>query len=240
VQFGRSWRLEGTYFLHLQDRRATNWATSKQIVLFLRYDVVPSGRSYGRFEDTYCLHLQSRNVSKGSKEQAVFTIFWDMTPNYTKLHGVTVHKIIYLHSRVCENLRTKKEETEMITCRTKGSRTRKKTEKYVFPNFYCLGPIILSLGLKGTYRKEHKAVRPIDLDRTCQRLRRLTTRRPTHDATKVPDGVEWCKWSTCRPQATMAHQYYFIWPLLRGPSTPHDPESDAGGSLSSWQGQPSR
>jgi hypothetical protein len=25
-----------------------------------------------------------------------------------------------------------------------------------------------------------------------------------------------------------------------GPSTPHDPESDAGGSLSSWQGHPSR
>jgi hypothetical protein len=24
------------------------------------------------------------------------------------------------------------------------------------------------------------------------------------------------------------------------PSTPHDPESDAGGSLSSWQGHPSR
>jgi hypothetical protein len=25
-----------------------------------------------------------------------------------------------------------------------------------------------------------------------------------------------------------------------GPSTPYDPESDAGGSLSSWQGHPSR
>jgi hypothetical protein len=27
---------------------------------------------------------------------------------------------------------------------------------------------------------------------------------------------------------------------VRGPSTPHDPESDDGGSLSSWQGHPSR
>jgi hypothetical protein len=28
--------------------------------------------------------------------------------------------------------------------------------------------------------------------------------------------------------------------VVRGPSTPHDPESDAGGSLSSWQGHPSQ
>jgi hypothetical protein len=28
--------------------------------------------------------------------------------------------------------------------------------------------------------------------------------------------------------------------MVRGPSTPHDPESDAGGSLSSWQGRPSQ
>jgi hypothetical protein len=28
--------------------------------------------------------------------------------------------------------------------------------------------------------------------------------------------------------------------VVKGPSTPHDPESDAGGSLSSWQGHPSR
>jgi hypothetical protein len=28
--------------------------------------------------------------------------------------------------------------------------------------------------------------------------------------------------------------------VVRGPSTPHDPESDAGGSSSSWQGHPSR
>jgi hypothetical protein len=28
--------------------------------------------------------------------------------------------------------------------------------------------------------------------------------------------------------------------VVRGPSTPHDPESDAGGSLSSWQRHPSR
>jgi hypothetical protein len=28
--------------------------------------------------------------------------------------------------------------------------------------------------------------------------------------------------------------------VVRGSSTPHDPESDAGGSLSSWQGHPSR
>jgi hypothetical protein len=28
--------------------------------------------------------------------------------------------------------------------------------------------------------------------------------------------------------------------VVRGPSTPHDPESDAGGSVSSWQGHPSR
>jgi hypothetical protein len=28
--------------------------------------------------------------------------------------------------------------------------------------------------------------------------------------------------------------------VVRGPSTPHDPESDVGGSLSSWQGHPSR
>jgi hypothetical protein len=28
--------------------------------------------------------------------------------------------------------------------------------------------------------------------------------------------------------------------VVRGPSTPHDPESNAGGSLSSWQGHPSR
>jgi hypothetical protein len=28
--------------------------------------------------------------------------------------------------------------------------------------------------------------------------------------------------------------------VVRGPSTPHDPESDAGGSLSSWQAHPSR
>jgi hypothetical protein len=28
--------------------------------------------------------------------------------------------------------------------------------------------------------------------------------------------------------------------VVRGPSTPHDPESDAGGSLNFWQGHPSR
>jgi hypothetical protein len=28
--------------------------------------------------------------------------------------------------------------------------------------------------------------------------------------------------------------------VVGGPSTPHDPESDAGGSLSSWQSHPSR
>jgi hypothetical protein len=28
--------------------------------------------------------------------------------------------------------------------------------------------------------------------------------------------------------------------VVGGPSTPPDPESDAGGSLSSWQGHPSR
>jgi hypothetical protein len=28
--------------------------------------------------------------------------------------------------------------------------------------------------------------------------------------------------------------------VVRGPSTPHDSESDAGGSLNSWQGHPSR
>jgi hypothetical protein len=28
--------------------------------------------------------------------------------------------------------------------------------------------------------------------------------------------------------------------VVGGPSTTHDPESDAGGSLSSWQGHPSR
>jgi hypothetical protein len=28
--------------------------------------------------------------------------------------------------------------------------------------------------------------------------------------------------------------------VVRGPSNPHDPESDAGGSLSSWQGHPSQ
>jgi hypothetical protein len=28
--------------------------------------------------------------------------------------------------------------------------------------------------------------------------------------------------------------------VVGGPSTPHDPESYAGGSLSSWQGHPSR
>jgi hypothetical protein len=28
--------------------------------------------------------------------------------------------------------------------------------------------------------------------------------------------------------------------VVRGPSTPHDPESDAGWSLSSWQRHPSR
>jgi hypothetical protein len=28
--------------------------------------------------------------------------------------------------------------------------------------------------------------------------------------------------------------------VVRGPSTPHDPKSDAGGSLSSWQGHPTR
>jgi hypothetical protein len=28
--------------------------------------------------------------------------------------------------------------------------------------------------------------------------------------------------------------------VVRGPSTPHDTESDAGGSLSSWQDHPSR
>jgi hypothetical protein len=28
--------------------------------------------------------------------------------------------------------------------------------------------------------------------------------------------------------------------VVRGPSNPHDPESDAGGSLSSWQEHPSR
>jgi hypothetical protein len=28
--------------------------------------------------------------------------------------------------------------------------------------------------------------------------------------------------------------------VVGGPSTSHDPENDAGGSLSSWQGHPSR
>jgi hypothetical protein len=28
--------------------------------------------------------------------------------------------------------------------------------------------------------------------------------------------------------------------VVGGPSTPHDPESDPGGSLRSWQGHPSR
>jgi hypothetical protein len=28
--------------------------------------------------------------------------------------------------------------------------------------------------------------------------------------------------------------------VVGGPSTPHDPESDAGGSLSSWQSYPNR
>jgi hypothetical protein len=28
--------------------------------------------------------------------------------------------------------------------------------------------------------------------------------------------------------------------VVRGPSNPHDPESDAGGSFSFWQGHPSR
>jgi hypothetical protein len=28
--------------------------------------------------------------------------------------------------------------------------------------------------------------------------------------------------------------------VVRGPTTPHDPESDAAGSVSSWQGHPSR
>jgi hypothetical protein len=28
--------------------------------------------------------------------------------------------------------------------------------------------------------------------------------------------------------------------VVGGPSTPHDSESDAGGSLSSWQGHPSQ
>jgi hypothetical protein len=28
--------------------------------------------------------------------------------------------------------------------------------------------------------------------------------------------------------------------VVRGPSTPHDPESNAGGSLNSWQSHPSR
>jgi hypothetical protein len=28
--------------------------------------------------------------------------------------------------------------------------------------------------------------------------------------------------------------------VVREPSTPHDPESDSGGSLSSWQGHPGR
>jgi hypothetical protein len=28
--------------------------------------------------------------------------------------------------------------------------------------------------------------------------------------------------------------------VVRGPSTPHDTESDAGGSLSSWQAHPSQ
>jgi hypothetical protein len=35
-------------------------------------------------------------------------------------------------------------------------------------------------------------------------------------------------------------QSELILDVVRGPSTPHDPESDAGGSLSSWQGHPSR
>jgi hypothetical protein len=32
----------------------------------------------------------------------------------------------------------------------------------------------------------------------------------------------------------------YLLDVVGGPSTPHDPESDAGGSLSSWQGHPSR
>jgi hypothetical protein len=36
------------------------------------------------------------------------------------------------------------------------------------------------------------------------------------------------------------HNLCYHLDVVRGPSTPHDPESDAGGSLSSWQGHPSR
>jgi hypothetical protein len=37
---------------------------------------------------------------------------------------------------------------------------------------------------------------------------------------------------------TLHKGYHFD--VVGGPSTPHDAESDAGGSLSSWQGHPSR
>jgi hypothetical protein len=59
---------------------------------------------------------------------------------------------------------------------------KKKIRKIYILNFYCLGSITLSMGLKGTQRKEHKAIRPIDLDRSRYELGRLTTGRPRQDA----------------------------------------------------------
>jgi hypothetical protein len=48
--------------------------------------------------------------------------------------------------------------------------------------------------------------------------------------------------SQLNPVGTLSHSLPKCYHLdmVGGPSTPHDPESDAGGSLSSWQGHPSR
>jgi hypothetical protein len=54
---------------------------------------------------------------------------------------------------------------------------------------------------------------------------------------KIGSGIEkFIGWDT----ETLITCKGFHLDVVGGPSTPHDPESDAGGSLSSWQGHPSR
>jgi hypothetical protein len=50
-------------------------------------------------------------------------------------------------------------------------------------------------------------------------------------------GMDWIDLARDRDQSLSKGCHLDV---VRGPSNPHDPESDAGGSLSSWQEHPSR
>jgi hypothetical protein len=56
-------------------------------------------------------------------------------------------------------------------------------------------------------------------------------------------GLTECKINEMKWKYKLIRDIYgmnIVEPAFNIPSTPYDPESDAGGSLSSWQGHPSR